>query len=188
MINRWGTLVGMAKFSLSAEARRIAAEKGEALPDGSFPIRNRRELLAAVQRRKAGNISEKRVIEHIRKRAEALGVEVDLPPVGSEEPAQVMMSSNEDSVIVISFDPAALVAAGGKYGRSPSLKWPWLFDTLKAKGYDASKAAAISNSRLKFRKKGRLNVLTRQQAHNPAVMARVRKAQEAGKMFRMKRA
>lgn len=178
----------MAKFSLSAEARRIAAEKGEALPDGSFPIRNRRELLAAVQRRKAGNISEKRVIEHIRKRAKALGVEVDLPPAGSDEPAEVMMSASENTVIVVSFDPEAITAAGKRFGRSPSLKWPWLFDTLKAKGYDSSKAAAIANSRLKFRKKGRLNVLTRQQAHNPAVMARVRKAQEAGTKFRMKRA
>lgn len=170
----------MAKFSLSAEARRIAAEKGEALPDGSYPIRNRRELLAAVQRRKAGNVSEKRVIEHIRKRAKALGVEVDLPPVGSEEPAEVAMSS----VIVVSFESGAITAAGKKYNRSKSLKWPWLFDQLKAKGYPPEKAAAIANANLKFRKKGRLNVLTRKQAENPNVLARVRKAEEAGKKFR----
>jgi len=169
-------------MAITAQERRDAAEKGEALPDGSFPIRNRKELLAAVQRRKAGNISEKRVIEHIRKRAKDLGVEVDLPPAGSEEPAEVGMGT----MIVISFDPETVTAAGRKFDRSKSLKWPWLFDTLKAKGYPPSKAAAIANANLKFRKKGRLNVLTRKQAENPSVMARVRKAQEAGKKFRMK--
>lgn len=88
------------------------------------------------------------------------------------------------TVIVVSFDPEALTAAGppkGSYGRSTSLKWPWLYDKLRAKGYDKSKAAAISNSRLRFRKKGRLNVLKAAQAHNPAVLKRVSRADKAGK-------
>jgi len=88
------------------------------------------------------------------------------------------------SVIVVSFDPEALVAAGppkGAYQRSTSLKWPWLYDILRSKGYDKSKAAAISNSRLRFRKAGRKNVLHAKQAHNPAVLKRVAKTQKAGK-------
>jgi hypothetical protein len=88
------------------------------------------------------------------------------------------------TIIVVSFDPSALTAAGppkGKYGRSTSLKWPHLYDILRSKGYDKSKAAAISNSRLRFRKKGRVNVLNAGQAHNPSVLARLAKAQAAHK-------
>jgi hypothetical protein len=87
------------------------------------------------------------------------------------------------ATIIISWDPEALVAAGppkGKYGRSNSLKWPHLYDILRSKGYDKSKAAAISNSRLHFRKKGRKNVLTAQQAHNPAVLRRLAKSIKQG--------
>lgn len=87
--------------------------------------------------------------------------------------------------------PASLVASGryeefaqgpGKrHGRSNSLKWPWLYDKLRAKGYDKSKAAAISNSRLKFRKKGRLSVLPRDMAHSKAVLKRLAEADKKGK-------
>lgn len=78
------------------------------------------------------------------------------------------------SVIEVSFEVSELTAAG--YGRSKSLKWPWLYDQLRAKGYTKEKAAAISNSRLKFRKKGRKNVLTAKQAHDPAVLKRISSA------------
>lgn len=87
-------------------------------------------------------------------------------------------------IILVSWSPEALTAAGpptGRYGRSSSLKWPNLFDRLVAKGYSKSKAAAISNSRLKFRVKGRLNVLTAKEAHNPAVLKRLNEAQKKGK-------
>lgn len=89
-----------------------------------------------------------------------------------------------ERVIVISWSPDAITAAAppkGRYGRSGSLKWPWLYDKLRAKGYDKSKAAAISNSRLKFRKKGRLNVLKAEQAHSSAVLKRVAAADKAHK-------
>lgn len=83
------------------------------------------------------------------------------------------------SVIVVSVSQSSLLAAG--FGRSKSLKWPWLFDKLQAQGYSKEKAAAIANSNLKFRKKGRLNVLTAKQSHNPAVMKRVAAADKMGK-------
>jgi hypothetical protein len=60
-------------------------------------------------------------------------------------------------------------------GRDPSLRWPWLFDVLKAKGYDDAKAAAIANSRVGLRKKGRLNVLTWKQAEKPSAVRKAMK-------------
>lgn len=84
-------------------------------------------------------------------------------------------------IIEISWDEEALTAASTAYGRSKSLKWSHLYDLLRAKGYDKSKAAAISNSRLKYRVKGRKNVLTAKEAHNPAVLKRLNEAQKKGK-------
>jgi len=60
-------------------------------------------------------------------------------------------------------------------GRSPSLKWPHLFDLLRAKGYDAEKAARISNSRIGMRKDGKLKGLSYKQAGNPKALQRVLK-------------
>lgn len=87
--------------------------------------------------------------------------------------------------------PASLVASGlyedfakgpgARHGRSNSLKWPWLYDKLRAKGYDKSKAAAISNSRTGMRKGGRVSVLPAKMAHNPAVLAKLAKADRKGK-------
>ena len=87
--------------------------------------------------------------------------------------------------------PASLVASGhyeefakgpgARHGRSNSLKWPWLYDKLRAKGYDKSKAAAISNSRIHMRKKGRISVLPAKAAHDPKVLKRLAEADKAGK-------
>lgn len=44
--------------------------------------------------------------------------------------------------------------ATGIGGRSASLKWPHLYDILRAKGYDKSKSAAISNAKRFQRKSG----------------------------------
>lgn len=51
-------------------------------------------------------------------------------------------------------------------GRDPSLRWPHLYDILRAKGYDKEKAARISNSRLRYRKKGKLEGLPWKKADN----------------------
>lgn len=59
-------------------------------------------------------------------------------------------------------------------GRDPSLRWPHLYDILRAKGYSKEKAARISNSRLRYRKKGRLEGLPWQQADNPKMLAKLR--------------
>ena len=62
---------------------------------------------------------------------------------------------------------------GKRHGRSNSLKWPWLYDILRSKGYDKEKAARISNSRVRMRKKGRISVLPAKAAHNPEVLKRL---------------
>jgi hypothetical protein len=64
-------------------------------------------------------------------------------------------------------------------GRDPSLRWPHLYDLLRAKGYDKEKAARISNSRLRYRKKGRLQGLPWKQADSKRALSRVRKEYES---------
>lgn len=62
----------------SAEQRRAMAQSGEAMPDGSYPIRTRADLRNAVQAYgRAGNKAA--VKRHIIKRARALGAVSDLP-------------------------------------------------------------------------------------------------------------
>jgi hypothetical protein len=60
--------------SLTVAARDKAADKGYALPDGSFPIRNKDELAKAITLQSKGNKPTGEVQAHIRKRAKALGV------------------------------------------------------------------------------------------------------------------
>ena len=63
---------------LDTEQRRKLAERGEALPDGSFPIRNREDLRDAVQSygRAKDRAEAKRWIE---RRARELDAEDELP-------------------------------------------------------------------------------------------------------------
>lgn len=60
-------------------------------------------------------------------------------------------------------------------GRSPSLRWPHLYDILRAKGYSKEKSARISNSRVGMRKTGQIKGLPFKQAENPKALARVLK-------------
>lgn len=64
---------------LSHEARMDAAARGEALPDGSFPTRDREELKAAIESygRETGNKNELR--RYLIRRAVALNA-TDLIP------------------------------------------------------------------------------------------------------------
>jgi len=65
----------------SSKERDKLADKGYALPDGSFPIKNKKDLMNAIKSQGRGlrNADEKRkkqVHAHIKKRAKDLGVEV----------------------------------------------------------------------------------------------------------------
>lgn len=62
---------------LTAAERRRAAERGQALPGGQFPIRNREDLLRAIRavgRAKGGEAGRRLVRRFIIKRARALGL------------------------------------------------------------------------------------------------------------------
>ena len=62
-------------FAVSAEERRRAAARGQALPDGSYPIRNCSDAANAIQAqgRAASPAKRMKVKAHIRKRVKALG-------------------------------------------------------------------------------------------------------------------
>ena len=66
-------LTATATSAWDADARKKAAKSGVALPDGSFPIRDKRDWDKA--RRALGRAKNKdRVIRHIKKRGRALGI------------------------------------------------------------------------------------------------------------------
>jgi hypothetical protein len=63
---------------LDTEERRKLAEQGKALPDGSFPIRNREDLKDAIQ--SYGRANDKDEAKRwIKKRARELNAEKELP-------------------------------------------------------------------------------------------------------------
>ena len=68
----------MAKADLSTEGRKKEAEAGEAMPDGSYPIKTKDDLHNAVQA--FGRAKNKpKTKAHIKKRAKALGATEMLP-------------------------------------------------------------------------------------------------------------
>ena len=63
---------------LDTEQRRKLAERGEALPDGSFPIRNKQDLKDAIQ--SYGRAKDKSEAKRwIKRRARELDAEDELP-------------------------------------------------------------------------------------------------------------
>lgn len=150
----------MSTIKLTKASRKAFAKTGIALPNGKFPIPDKAHLRAAIAyRHKSRGVKYGQVVAHIQARAKALGVKVP-----------VLASAEE-----FAGKPK------GAYGRSNSLKWPHLYDILVSKGYDHSTAAAISNSRVGLRKTGRKNVLKASEAHNPAVLARLARAEKEGR-------
>jgi len=68
----------MASHSLSTDARHAAADHGQAMPDGSYPIRDRSELAKAILA--LGRATDPQAVKrHIIKRARALHA-LDLLP------------------------------------------------------------------------------------------------------------
>ncbi|SHL52880.1 hypothetical protein SAMN05443637_1354 [Pseudonocardia thermophila] len=70
--------VAVVAAGLTAKDRRRAAEKGQAMPDGSFPIRNGDDLDRAIQA--VGRAKDvKAARRHIIRRAKAIGLENRIP-------------------------------------------------------------------------------------------------------------
>lgn len=149
----------MAKPGLDKASRQTAAKAGTALPNGKFPIRNKRELRAAIKLRHHSTEKYGVVRAHILRRAADLGIPIKASQVASAAPFEEFARSKREQARRRSSSKSIR-------GRDPSLRWPHLYDILRAKGYDKSKAAAISNSRLRYRKKGRLEGLPWKKADN----------------------
>lgn len=74
-----GGLVATATQSWTREKRDKAANKGQAMADGSFPIKDKADLKKAVKAIGRSKKSHAAVKAHIKKRAKALGATSDLP-------------------------------------------------------------------------------------------------------------
>lgn len=67
------------KTYFSHKERKDLAEKGEAMSNGKYPIRNSQDLKDAIRLAGASDMPESEVKTWIRKRAKALGLESELP-------------------------------------------------------------------------------------------------------------
>lgn len=98
----FGLFVGFRDYT--AEQRRDMAKKGEALPDGSFPIKDEEDLKNAIQA--IGRASDPaKAKAHIKRRARALG-KTDLIPTGwSVNIADLTGLTGEELAYYESLDP-----------------------------------------------------------------------------------
>lgn len=68
----------LVKRKFTTEQRKKMAEEGHAMPDGSFPIGNKTDLMNAIRSWGRGG-SDPKVKEHIKRRAKALGASDMIP-------------------------------------------------------------------------------------------------------------
>lgn len=67
------------KTSFTHEERKDLAKKGEAMPNGKYPIRNRQDLKDAIRLSGGSSMSKEDVKKWIKKRAKELNLEDELP-------------------------------------------------------------------------------------------------------------
>lgn len=67
------------KTSFTHEERKDLAKKGEAMPNGKYPIRNRQDLRDAIRLSGSSSMSKEEVKKWIKKRAKELNLEDELP-------------------------------------------------------------------------------------------------------------
>lgn len=67
------------KTSFTHEERKDLAKKGEAMPNGKYPIRNRQDLKDAIRLSGSSSMSKEDVKKWIKKRAKELNLEDELP-------------------------------------------------------------------------------------------------------------
>nr|DAG99878.1 MAG TPA: NUDIX hydrolase [Herelleviridae sp.] len=67
------------KTSFTHEERKDLAKKGEAMPNGKYPIRNRQDLKDAIRLSSSSSMSKEDVKKWIKKRAKELNLEDELP-------------------------------------------------------------------------------------------------------------
>lgn len=106
----WRRRQGLREADFSAGRRRKLAKRGEALPDGSFPIENLSQLKDAVQA--LGRAKDKvRAKRHIIKRAHALGCVSALPTDWKVQEAEMDARERRVMIEVLASDPALIALA-----------------------------------------------------------------------------
>lgn len=87
------------KTDFSHSGRKDLAKKGEAMPNGEYPIRNSQDLKDAIKLSGASDMPEEKVKAWIKKRAKELGLEGELPEDWkSEEVGKTMDCDDADAI------------------------------------------------------------------------------------------
>lgn len=131
---------------VSKKSRDNAAEKGEALPDGSFPIRNESDLKNAIKAYGRAKESERaKVRKHIMKRARALG-KADLIPEdwkkASSAAITASLMSMRERVDAARTETALVASVEDDLKKLSPAERQRLINSLRAKGEEIPEALA----------------------------------------------
>ena len=87
------------KTDFSHSERKDLAKKGEAMPNGKYPIRNRQDLKYAIKLSGASDMPKEKVKAWIKKRAKELGLESELPEDWKSKEVEKTMDCNDANAI-----------------------------------------------------------------------------------------
>jgi 8-oxo-dGTP pyrophosphatase MutT (NUDIX family) len=87
------------KTDFSHSERKDLAKKGEAMPNGKYPIRNRQDLKDAIKLSGASDMPKEKVQAWIKKRAKELGLESELPEDWKSKEVEKTMDCNDANAI-----------------------------------------------------------------------------------------
>lgn len=87
------------KTDFSHSERKDLAKKGEAMPNGKYPIRNSQDLKDAIKLSGASDMPKEKVQAWIKKRAKELGLESELPEEWKGKEVEKTMDCNDANAI-----------------------------------------------------------------------------------------
>jgi 8-oxo-dGTP pyrophosphatase MutT (NUDIX family) len=87
------------KTDFSHSERKDLAKKGEAMPNGKYPIRNSQDLKDAIKLSGASDMTKEKVQAWIKKRAKELGLESELPEDWKSKEVEKTMDCNDANAI-----------------------------------------------------------------------------------------
>lgn len=87
------------KTDFSHSERKDLAKKGEAMPNGKYPIRNSQDLKDAIKLSGASDMPKEKVKAWIKKRAKELGLESELPEEWKSKEVEKTMDCNDANTI-----------------------------------------------------------------------------------------
>lgn len=87
------------KTDFSHSERKDLAKKGEAMPNGKYPIRNSQDLKDAIKLSGASDMPKEKVKAWIKKRAKELGIESELPEDWKSKEVEKTMDCNDANAI-----------------------------------------------------------------------------------------